>query len=83
MGEGGDPALAGQVVADERDLADLGRVHDGEPPADHPGSSARGGHKEGAGSVRLLSYGLHYARVTWPCLLVRSDDCGDRGIGDM
>jgi hypothetical protein len=27
-GEGGDPALPGQVVADEGDLADLGRVHD-------------------------------------------------------
>jgi hypothetical protein len=32
VGEGGDPALPGQVITNECDLADLGVVHRGSLP---------------------------------------------------
>ena len=50
VGEGGDPALPGQVVADEGDLADLGRAHDGGLRVVRPAASRDG---LGEGSRRL------------------------------
>src|SRR5262249_21623046 len=52
----GDPALPGQVVTDEGNLANLGIAHDGELPADLPGPLREPGSRKGYDMSHTMPY---------------------------